>query len=117
MNHQTEPQETPPSIPRFSIATLMELTAACAVAASLAWLIGPVASFVLMLATGGIVMRQGWVVLVAMVILCGIAGTSYAERFRNGEIFGVGLSLLFIGLFAWYRVAVRKRFVRERNQR
>ena len=96
---------------RFSLATLMELTTACAVASSLAWLIGPVASFILMLATCGIVLRQGWAVLFAMVALFAVAGAAHSERIDAEVLIGMGASLLFIGLFAWYRVAVRKRFV------
>ncbi|PQO28324.1 hypothetical protein C5Y97_25875 [Blastopirellula marina] len=91
----------------------MELTAACAVSASLAWWIGPVASFVLMLASCGIVLRQGWAVLVAMTLLCAIAGANYAGRIHRGDFLGVGLSMVFIGLFAWYRVALRKRLLRK----
>lgn len=98
---------------RFSISTLMELTAACSVAAAMSWMIGPIASFVLMLAAFGIVFKQGIVVLLSAMALCGIAGVHFVNQTRQADFFPVAVSLVFIAAFAWYRVIVRRRALRR----
>lgn len=106
-------EEAAPQGTRFSIATLMELTAACAVAASMSWMIGPLASVVLMLAAFGIVLKQGLVVLLSAMALCGLAGVHFIQQTHRGDYVAVVVSLVFIAAFAWYRATVRRRSLRR----
>ena len=113
MNEDHQNGEASPPGARFSIATLMELTAACAVAASLGWMIGPVASFMLMIAACGIVFKQGWIVLVSVIVLIGMVAAYFVNPTRELDYVPVGLSLVFIGVFAWYRAISRRQALRQ----
>lgn len=68
---------------------------------------------VLMLAAFGIVLKQGLVVLLAAMALCGLAGVHFIQQTHRGDYVAVVMSLIFIAAFAWYRATVHRRTLRR----
>ncbi len=97
-------------IGHFTIAMLMEFTAACAMAASVVWLVGYAASGLLVLASLGLLFRQGWLVLVSLTImLMGIYEGSLLRPEKN-SLTAIAICVALIGTFAGLRILLRRSY-------
>jgi len=87
----------------------MQITAACAVAAAVAWVIGYVASVLLMIAIVALVLRQGWAVLLCLVgiLAFGHQDSRLPPDYR--EIVAGTVSLLMLAIFAAIQAQLRRR--------
>ena len=107
MDGNSNSEHSSKSLPHFSIAALMQLTADCAIAASLGWLIGYVASVLLMIASIALTFRQG---LVAIIVMAGLVLGVYAGPLSKSEAsreLALAISFGALFLFALVRVLIR----------